>query len=86
LELKHDELYSMTPREYEELSEGWSWRYKFQEEREAKYVTILANASGHLKKKLRIEDVLGRNTMSQKKEIAERRKVLAERRKRKEEE
>ena len=69
----------MTPREYTELGEGWNWRYKFQEEREAKYVTILANASGHLKKKLRMEDVLGRNTMAQKKEITERRKVLAER-------
>ena len=69
----------MTPREYTELGEGWNWRHKFQEEREAKYVTILANASGHLKKKLRMEDVLGRNTMAQKKEITERRKVLAER-------
>ena len=75
----------MTPREYTELGEGWNWRYKFQEEREAKYVTILANASGHLKKRLRMEDVLGRNTMAQKKEIAERRKVLAERKKREQE-
>ena len=76
----------MTPKEYTELSEGWTWRVKFQEEREAKYVTILANAAGNLKKKLRIEDVLGRNTMAQKHQIAERRKVLAERRKRKQEE
>lgn len=76
----------MTPKEYTELSEGWTWRVKFQEEREAKYVTILANAAGNLKKKLRIEDVLGRNTMAQKHQIAERRKVLAERRKREKEE
>mgnify|MGYP005830722229 CR=1 FL=1 len=81
MELKHDELYYMTPKEYEELSEGWSWRVKFREEQEARYVTILANASGNLKKKLRIEDILGRNTMAQKKQIAERRKVLARRRK-----
>lgn len=84
--MKHDELYALTPKEYEELSTGWGWRVKFQEEREAKYVTILANASGHLKKKLRIEDVLGRNTMAQKRQIAERRAVLAERRKREKEE
>ena len=76
----------MTPKEYTELSEGWTGRIKFQEEREAKYVTILANAAGNLKKKLRIEDVLGRNTMAQKHQIAERRKVLAERRKREKEE
>ena len=76
----------MTPREYTELGEGWNWRYKLQEEREAKYVAILANASGHLKKRLRMEDVLGRNTMEQKKEITERRKVLAERKRQEKEE
>jgi hypothetical protein len=72
----------MTPREFHDLSKGWNWRQQHQEEREAKYVTILANVSGNLKTRLRIEDVLGRNTMQQKKEISERRKVLAERRKR----
>lgn len=71
----------MTPREFHDLSVGWNWRQQYQEEREAKYVTILANASGHLKTRLRIEDVLGRNTMRQKKEISEKRKILAERRK-----
>ena len=72
----------MTPREFHDLSKGWNWRQQHQEEREAKYVTILANVSGNLKTRLRIEDVLGRNTVQQKKEISERRKVLAERRKR----
>ncbi len=72
----------MTPREFHDLSKGWNWRQQHREEREAKYVTILANVSGNLKTRLRIEDVLGRNTMQQKKEISERRKVLAERRKR----
>jgi hypothetical protein len=71
----------MTPREFHDLSKGWNWRQQHQEEREAKYVTILANVSGNLKTRLRIEDVLGRNTVQQKKEISERRKVLAERRK-----
>jgi len=71
----------MTPREFHDLSIGWNWRQEFQEEREAKYVTILANASGNLKTRLRIEDVLGRNTMRQKKDISEKRKILAERRK-----
>ena len=72
----------MTPREFHDLSKGWNWRQQHQEEREAKYVTILANVSGNLKTRLRIEDVLGRNTVQQKKEISERRKVLTERRKR----
>ena len=72
----------MTPREFHDLSKGWNWREQHQEEREAKYVTILANVSGNLKTRLRIEDVLGRNTMQQKKEISERIKLLAERRKR----
>ena len=71
----------MTPKEFQELSKGYNWREQYQEEREAKYVTILANASGNLKTRLRIEDVLGRNTMRQKKEIKEKRKLLAERRK-----
>ena len=71
----------MTPREFEELAKGYNWREQHQEEREAKYVTILANASGNLKTRLRIEDILGRNTMQQKKEISEKRKLLAERRK-----
>lgn len=84
--MKHDELYAMTPAEYRELGEGWQWRQKFREEQEAKYVTILANAGGHLKKRLRIEEVLGRNTMSQKKQIDERRKVLAERKRQQQEE
>ena len=71
----------MTPREFHDLSVGWNWRHQHLEEREAKYVTILANATGNLKSRLRIEDVLGRNTMRQKKEIREKRKLLAERRK-----
>jgi len=75
----------MTPIEYRELAEGWEWRHKFQEEREAKYVAILANCSGNMKTRLRIEDILGRNTMQQKREIKERRKVLDERKKRREE-
>ena len=79
--LKHTELYAMTPREFHDLSMGWNWRQQHQEEREAKYVTILANASGNLKSRLRIEDVLGRNTIRQKNEISENRKLLAERRK-----
>jgi len=76
----------MTPREYYDLVEGWNWRRKFKEETEAKYVTILANSGGNLKRRLRIEDVLGRNTMSKKEEIAARRKELERRKKNKEEE
>jgi len=71
----------MTPQEFQDLSVGWNWREQRREEVEAKYVTILANAGGNLKTRLRIEDVLGRHTMRQTKDISEKRKILAERRK-----
>lgn len=71
LALKPWEFERLTIKEFTGLVEGWHWRRREKEDLAAWSVCILANASGNLKKKLTIPQLVasfGRKTETQKRE------------------
>lgn len=60
LALRPSEFRLLTPREFIALYDGYLVRKSNQEEREARWVSMLMNATGNYKSAVTVESVLGR--------------------------
>ena len=53
------DFWRLTPREFNAMVEGHRKRKRAQLRQEANWVAILANSMGHLKRQMRVEDLIG---------------------------
>ena len=53
------DFYRLVPREFTEMVQGHLKRKRARLRQEAGWVCVLANSSGHMKRTLRVEDLIG---------------------------
>jgi hypothetical protein len=58
LQMRHDEFYRMTPREFLERLDGWRWRHRRHEEDMAHWVACIVQP--HVKDRISASKILGR--------------------------
>jgi len=58
LNITHNQLYRMTPKEVHDRLEGWLWRERRIEEQHARWVAVLVQP--HTKERVTAEKLLGR--------------------------